>query len=86
MKSVGKKSKFFILMIFLGAIGGTLLGDILGSKIKMLDFLKISYSIGMPKILSLNLKVLDFTFGINFNVNFMTIIGIVLVIIIYRKF
>ena len=85
MKYSGK-GKFFVFIILLGALLGTLLGEILGSKFKVLDFLKLSYTLGTPKNIDVDLKVLSFSFGVNFYVNFMTIIGIILaIIIIYRK-
>lgn len=81
-----KNGKMLGLSIFIGAISGTLIGDIVGSKVKALSFLKITYCIGTPKIFTIDLKVLNFTFGINFNVGFMTIIGIILAIMIYRRY
>lgn len=86
MRSSSKKGKMLFFLILIGAIGGTLLGDILGNKIVFLDFLKYSYTIGTPKNLFVDLKVINFTIGINFKVNFMTIIGIILSIIVYRKY
>jgi hypothetical protein len=80
-KSIG----FLIFIILLGAICGSLLGDMLGTNIKALQFLKVIYSIGTNKPLALDLKVLSLSFGINFNINLMSIIGIILAIILHRK-
>lgn len=85
MKS-SKNGKMLFLAIIIGGIFGTLIDDIVGSKVKALSFLKTSYPIGTPKALTLDLKVLSLTFGINFNVGLMTIICIILAIIIYRKY
>ena len=85
MKYGSSKKNMLVLTIIVGAIGGSLLGEILGSKFKILDFLKQSYKIGTPGNLYFDLKIVNFTFGINFYINLMTIIGIVLAIIIIRK-
>ena len=85
MKYVNSKKNMLALMLLVGALGGTLLGDILGSKFKVLDFLKQNYMIGTPKNLYFDLKIINFTFGINFYINLMTIIGIVLAIIISKR-
>jgi len=81
--STNKSMLFFVSCV--GALGGTLSGEILGSKFKSLDFLKQSYTIGTPKNLYIDFKIVNFTFGINFYINLMTIIGIVLAIIIYKR-
>ena len=85
MKYGNSKKNILVLMLGVGALGGTLLGEILGSKFKVLDFLKQSYIIGTPRNLYFDLKIVNFTFGINIYINLMTIIGIILAIIIYKK-
>ena len=85
MKYGNSKKNILVLMLGVGALGGTLLGEVLGSKFKVLDFLKQSYTIGTPRNLYFDLKIVNFTFGINFYINLMTIIGIVLAIIINRR-
>ena len=85
MKYGNSKRGYLALYLIVGALAGTLLGDILGSKFRDLDFLKITYTIGTPKTIAFDLKVLYFTFGLNLYINLMTIIGIILAIIIYKK-
>lgn len=82
---VGKNSKYFIFLILLGGIGGTIVGDVIGTKFKNLYFLKSVYTIGTSKPISLDLKVLILTLGVNLNINIITIIGIILAIMLYRK-
>lgn len=72
-------------MIFLGAICGSILGDVIGNNLSILNFLKESYAIGTSTPTVLNLKILSLTLGLNFNINIMTIIGIIMAIILYRK-
>lgn len=86
MKSTEKRNSYFIFFILIGAISGSLIGELIGSNIGALDFLKSTYTIGMSNPMLIDLKVLTITFGINFNINIMSIIGIVLAIILYRKY
>lgn len=74
------------LFILIGAVCGSLIGDIIGNNVRSLNFLNTSYSIGTASPLTLNLKFMVLTLGINFNVNIMTVIGIILAIILYRKY
>lgn len=85
MRGSEKSIGFLIFVILLGAICGSLIGDLLGANINALKFLKNIYTIGTAKPLTLDLKVLSLSFGINFNINLMSILGIILAIILYRK-
>lgn len=86
MKNPNKSKGFLVFIILLGAIFGSLLGEFLSSNIKYLSVLKKYYTIGTSRPLTLDMKVLSITFGINFNLSLMSIIGIILAIILYRKF
>lgn len=81
----GKKSLlwFFILV---GAISGSLLGDMIGNNVEKLHFLNNSCSIGTANPFTLNLKVMTITLGVNLKVNIMTIIGVILAIILYKRY
>jgi hypothetical protein len=84
--NTNRRTGFFVFIVFLGAITGSLIGDILGASISSLNFFKNVYSVGTSQPLYLNLKVIGITFGINFSVNLMSIIGIILAIILIRKY
>jgi len=86
VKGVGKSRSFIWFFIFLGAICGSLVGDAIGNNFTFLSFLKNFYSIGMTEPIVLNLKVMVLTLGINFSINIVTIIGIIMAIILYRKY
>jgi len=86
LKSAEKKNSYFVFFILIGAISGSLIGELLGNNIGALNFLKSTYTIGMASPMLIDLKVLAITIGINFNINIMSIIGIVLAIILYRKY
>lgn len=86
MKSAERRNQYFIFFILIGAISGSFIGELIGDNIVALKFLKNTYTIGMRTPMLIDLKVLAVTLGINFNINIMSIIGIVLAIILYRKY
>ncbi len=86
MKSAEKRNQYFIFFILIGAISGSFIGELLGNNIDALKFLKNTYTIGMGTPMLIDFKVLAVTFGINININIMSIIGIILAIILYRKY
>jgi len=81
-----EKGNFLLFIILLGAICGSFIGDIIGSNVESLSFFKSTYPIGTSSPFILNLKVVQFTFGINFHINILAIIGVVLAILLYRKY
>ena len=86
MKSAERRNSYFIFFILIGAISGSFIGGLLGDNINALRFLKSTYTIGMASPMVIDFKVLAVTFGMNFNINIMSIIGVVLAIILYRKY
>lgn len=86
MRGVEKGISFLWFIIFLGAVCGSLIGDILGTNLGILKFFKDSYAIGTSTPIVLNLKVMVLTLGLNFNINIMTIIGVIVAIILYRRY
>ena len=85
MKNGENRVGLLIFIILIGAISGKFIGDILSSNIKILKLLKTSYSIGTSAPFIIDLKVLTVTFGLKFNINIMSILGIILAIILFRK-
>lgn len=86
MRNTNRKTGFYVFIVFLGAIAGSLIGDTIGNNVKSLEFFRKVYTIGTMQPISLNLKVINLSLGFNFNLNLMSIIGAVLAIIIARKF
>jgi len=86
VKGIVKSGGFKWFIIMLGAVFGSILGDILGSSFSQLFFLKAAYSVGTSAPLIINLKIFILTLGINFNINIMTIIGTIVAIILYRRY
>jgi len=73
-----------ILFILCGIVVGGLLGD-LASKIDFLWWLSYGESFGLREPISLDLSVIQLTFGLMFKINISSIIGMILAIFIYRK-
>lgn len=84
MSGNSKNYGYLAFLVILGAISGTFIGEVLSQNFNISFFQKV-YNIGLSKPLLLDLKILKLTFGINFNVNVMTIVGVILVILVYRK-
>ncbi|SUY47772.1 membrane protein [Clostridium putrefaciens] len=86
LKSVKKSRGLFILVIFIGGILGNFLGEFISNNLKSLEIFKIVYNIGLTNPIHLNLKIVEITFGMNFNLNIMSIVGVILAIILYRRY
>lgn len=81
-----KSAKEYVFITLLGAISGSFIGDFLGSTFPVLEFLGKAYSIGFKSPIVVDLRVLEFTFGLSLGINLMSIIGVVLAVILYKKF
>lgn len=72
----------WILIIFI--VIGALLGNVIGNLID-LELLKTSKSVGMSPT-TLDLAVLNISFGFQVALNLASVIGIMLSVIFYKKF
>lgn len=81
-----REKNIWILIVFIlcGIVVGGLLGD-LASKVDFLWWLSYGESFGFSSPISLDLNVIQLTFGLMFKINIASIIGMVLAIFIYRK-
>ncbi len=81
-----REKNIWVLLIFLlaGLVVGGLLGK-LASEVSWLWWLSYGQSFGLDNPIVLDLNVLKLTFGIVFNINVASIIGMILAIFIYRK-
>lgn len=82
-----KDKRFWVLLVFLlcGIVIGGLLGE-LTHGISWLSWLSYGQSFGLSNPLTLDLGVLQLTFGLMFKINIASIIGIVIAIFLYKKF
>ncbi len=75
------------LTLFLFIFAGIVLGGFLGTWLGQYDFfywLAYGKSFGLETV-TLNLSVIQLTFGFQFSINLASIIGIFISILIYRK-
>lgn len=86
LKKGSKNVGLMIVIIFLGFILGNFFGDFLGERFQNVGLLKQKYAIGTTTPFVLDLKVLILTLGLKINLNLMSIIGIIMSIILYRKY
>lgn len=82
-----RDKSFWILIIFIlsGLVIGGLLGQ-LASHVDWLSWMSFGQQFGLENPITLNLNVVTLTFGLMFNINIASIIGMTIAIVIYRKF
>jgi hypothetical protein len=76
---------YLIALILICGLAGGAAGEVLGQNVKALSFLKNYMTVGMTKPMALNLKMLSITFGVTFNLNFLSLLGMLLGFFIYKK-
>ncbi len=81
-----KDKNIWILLIFIlsGLVIGGLLGDF-ASKVDFLWWLSYGESFGISNPITLDLNILNITFGFVCKINIASIIGMAIAIFIYRK-
>ena len=81
-----KEKNVWILLVFIlsGIVVGGLLGE-LASQVDWLWWLSYGESFGLSQPLTLDLSVIQLTFGLTFKINISSIIGMILAIFIYKK-
>ncbi len=81
MRNAKKNSWVLFLLLICGIIIGGFLGELLGNYIPILKF---GYNLGVSPH-TYDLRVIKLTFGLTFNINMFTILGIVIAIFFYRN-
>ena len=81
-----KEKNVWILLVFIlsGIVVGGLLGE-LASKVDWLWWLSYGQSFGLSQPITVDLSVIQLTFGLTFKINISSIIGMVLAVFIYKK-
>ena len=81
-----KEKNIWILLVFLlaGLVVGGLLGN-LASEVSWLSWLAYEQEFGLESPIVLDLSVMKLTFGLMFEINIASIIGMILSIFIYKK-
>lgn len=85
----GRSNGLCVLYVVIGAI----LGGLLGELIKMSDmlvgvapYLVTTYPVFDMSPVTVNLYVLQFSFGLSFAPNLMSVLGVVLAVYLFRKY
>lgn len=81
-----RDKNMWVLIVFLlaGLVLGGLIGE-LASKVDFLWWLSYGQSFGLSNPVTLNLNIIDITFGFMVKINVSSIIGMLISIFIYRK-
>ncbi len=81
-----KEKNVWILLVFIlsGIVVGGLLGE-LASRVSWLWWLSYGQSFGLSEPITLDLSVIQLTFGLTFKINISSIIGMILAVFIYKK-
>ena len=81
-----REKNIWILIIFIlsGIVVGGLLGNLAG-RVDFLWWLSYGETFGLSEPITLDLQVIQLTFGLMFEINISSIIGMVLAIFIYKK-
>jgi len=81
MRNTGKSGWILLLILLCGIVIGGFIGEVLGN---FLPILKYGYSIGVSPH-TYDFRILKLTFGLTFNINMFSILGIIISIIIFRR-
>ena len=81
-----KEKNVWSLLVFIlsGIVVGGLLGE-LASRVSWLWWLSYGQSFGLSEPITLDLSVIQLTFGLTFKINISSIIGMILAVFIYKK-
>lgn len=81
-----KEKNVWILLVFIlsGIVVGGLLGE-LASRVDWLWWLSYGQSFGLSQPITIDLSVIQLTFGLTFKINISSIIGMILAVFIYKK-
>ena len=76
----------FILLLLIGIVIGGFIGEFL-AQYKYFSFLNYgkSFGIGLDRPFFLDLKIIQLSFALIFNINIASVLGIILAIIIYKR-
>ena len=77
----------FIIIVFLGLIIGAILGEVIGVLLPngtVKEVFTKSADFSFPSNVTLNLIVVTLTFGLHFNLNLISLIGLLIAIYLFK--
>lgn len=84
MATRNKSVWILVLFILSGLVIGGLLGQLAG-QVDFLWWLSYGQSFGLHAPIVLDLSIVEVTFGLMFEINIASILGLIIAILIYRK-
>jgi len=85
-KMATREKNVWILVLFI--LSGLVIGGLLGELTKGVSYLSwLSYGqeFGLTSPITLNLNIVQITFGLMVNINIASIIGVLIAVFVYRK-
>lgn len=80
-----KSGWYLVALLLIFGLAGAAIGELITSNASQLSFISRSMVVGMTNPLVLDLHFIQLTFGINFNVNIASLVGMLLGFLIYKK-
>ncbi len=85
VKGTREKSTIILLLFVLcGLVVGGLIGEL--TKNTSLNWLSYGQSFGLSSPLALDIGIMQITFGLMFKINISSILGLIIGVLLYRKF
>ncbi|MCQ1528477.1 DUF4321 domain-containing protein [Lutispora saccharofermentans] len=81
MRNTERNGWILLLILICGIVVGGFIGEMLGNYIPIL---KYGYNLGVSPH-TYDLRVIKLTFGLTFNINMFSILGIIIAILVFRK-
>lgn len=82
MKTTYRSVWMLLLLILVGLVIGSFLGEVLGQEF---NFLNKGYKLGLNPPFTLDLSVVQLTFGFVIDVNVASVLGMLIAILIFKK-
>lgn len=82
MRPRNRNLALLFLLIIVGVVLGSIIGDLLSDKIPLLAN---SYPIGFKTPIHLDLSVIDLTFGFIIDINIASVIGFLIAFLLYKR-
>jgi len=80
-----KSGWYLVALLLIFGLAGAAIGELITSNASQLSFISRSKVVGMTNPLELDLHFIHLTFGINFNVNIASLVGMLIGFFIYKK-
>lgn len=80
-----KNGWYLVALLLIFGLAGSAIGELISANASQLSFINKSMVVGMTSPLELDLHFIRLTFGISFNVNVASLVGMLIGFFIYKK-